>query len=118
VDAYRARWVIEELFKALKTGCQIEKRQLESYDARRIALAIFLPITVQLLWLRDAARSEPAAAPCTTLSARHVQVVLRACSRRPMSATPSNEEAYLALAALGGHLRANGSLGWVVLGRA
>jgi hypothetical protein len=31
VDAYRARWVVEEFFKALKTGCQIEKRQMESY---------------------------------------------------------------------------------------
>lgn len=27
VDAYRARWLIEELFKALKTGCSFEKRQ-------------------------------------------------------------------------------------------
>jgi hypothetical protein len=26
VDAYRARWTIEEFFKALKTGCQFEKR--------------------------------------------------------------------------------------------
>jgi hypothetical protein len=48
VDAYRARWVIEELFKALKTGCQIEKRQLESYEALRNALALFLPIAVGL----------------------------------------------------------------------
>ncbi len=59
VDAYRARWVIEEFFKALKTGCQIEKRQMESYEALRIALALFLPIAVRLLALRDAARTEP-----------------------------------------------------------
>ena len=64
VDAYRARWVIEELFKALKTGCQIEKRQMESYGALRIALALFLPIAVRLLALRDAARSEPDAPAC------------------------------------------------------
>jgi hypothetical protein len=38
VDAYRTRWVIEELFKALKTGCQFEKRQLESYAALRVRL--------------------------------------------------------------------------------
>jgi hypothetical protein len=52
VDAYRTRWVVEELFKALKTGCQIEKRQMESYKALRIALALFLPIAVRLLALR------------------------------------------------------------------
>jgi DDE family transposase len=33
VDQYRSRWVIEEFFKALKTGCAFEKRQLESYRA-------------------------------------------------------------------------------------
>jgi IS4 transposase len=59
VDAYRARWVIEELFKALKTGCNFERRQLESSQSLRIALATFLPIAVQLLALRRAARAEP-----------------------------------------------------------
>lgn len=43
MDAYRARWVIEEFFKALKTGCNFERRQLESFQSLRIALAIFLP---------------------------------------------------------------------------
>jgi hypothetical protein len=35
-----------------------------------------------------------------------------------MSGTPSNQEVYTALAALGGHLRSNGPPGWIVLGRA
>jgi hypothetical protein len=116
VDAYRARWVVEEFFKALKTGCQIEKRQMESYEALRIALALFLPIAVRLLALRDAARSEPNA-PCTALSARQLQL-LRTCGTKPLSATPSNHDVYMALAALGGHLRGNGRPGWIVLGRA
>jgi hypothetical protein len=116
VDAYRARWVVEELFKALKTGCQIEKRQLESYEALRVALAVFLPIAVRLLALRDAARSKPEAS-CVALSARHLQL-LRTCSTRSISATPTNLEVYMALAALGGHLRSNGPPGWIVLGRA
>jgi len=116
VDAYRARWVVEEFFKALKTGCQIEKRQMESYEALRVALAIFLPIAVRLLALRDDARSEPEA-PCVELSARQLHL-LRTCGSRPMSATPSNHEVYMALAALGGHLRSNGPPGWIVLGRA
>lgn len=32
VDSYRHRWKIEELFKALQTGCAYEKRQLGSYQ--------------------------------------------------------------------------------------
>jgi hypothetical protein len=116
VDAYRARWIIEELFKALKTGCQIEKRQMESYDALRIALALFLPIAVRLLALRDAARTEPEQ-PCSALTPTQLQL-LRTCGRKPLSATPINREVYSALAALGGHLRSNGEPGWIVLGRA
>ncbi len=33
VDIYRARWIIEEFFKALKTGCSPEKRQRKATGA-------------------------------------------------------------------------------------
>ena len=33
VDHYESRWLIEEFFKALKTGCAVEKRQLQSLHA-------------------------------------------------------------------------------------
>ena len=33
VDYYRKRWIIEEYFKALKTGCSLEKRLFESANA-------------------------------------------------------------------------------------
>src|SRR5213075_952757 len=52
VDCYRARWVIEEFFKALKTGCQYESRQLESAGSLLNALAIFSPVAWRLLLLR------------------------------------------------------------------
>ena len=44
VDIYRKRWQIEEFFKCLKTGCSFEKRQVESYDAMLILLAMLTPI--------------------------------------------------------------------------
>ena len=75
VDAYRARWLIEEFFKALKTGCALEKRQLESYRALSNALAVFVPIAWRMLVARSLARSSPAnggfpfssdRAPCPT----------------------------------------------------
>jgi hypothetical protein len=89
---------------------------MESYEALLIALALFLPIAIRLLALRDAARTEPDAA-CVALTPRQLQL-LRACGRRTLSATPSNKQVLLALAALGGHLRSNGPPGWIVLGRA
>lgn len=62
VDIYRMRWLIEEYFKALKTGCAIEKRQLESKHALVNALAVLIPIAWRLLRLRALAR-ENASAP-------------------------------------------------------
>ena len=44
VDWYRTRWLIEEFFKCLKTGCAYEKRQLESLDTLLVALALLAPI--------------------------------------------------------------------------
>ena len=51
-----------------------------------------------------------------SLSAKQIDV-LRACGVRPLCTTPTNQEAFIALAALGGHLRSNGPPGWLVLGR-
>jgi len=116
VDAYRARWVIEEFFKALKTGCQFERRQLESYRSLSNALAIFLPLAARLLGLRGAARAAPSE-PCTALTKRQI-ALLRRHTTRFMGAMPTNEEVALALAEFGGHLRSNGPPGWIVLGRA
>jgi hypothetical protein len=116
VDAYRTRWVVEEFFKALKTGCQFERRQLESYQSLDNALAIFLPIAVRLLAIRGASRAAPMG-PCTTMTPQQI-AILRLHTTRAMSPVPTNEEATMALAEFGGHLRSNGPPGWLVLGRA
>lgn len=116
VDAYRTRWMVEEFFKALKTGCQFERRQFESYQSLDNALAIFLPIAVRLLALRGASRAAPSA-PCTTMTPRQI-AILRLHTRRFMSPIPTNEEATMALAEFGGHLRSNGPPAWAILGRA
>jgi hypothetical protein len=116
VDAYRTRWVIEEFFKALKSGCQFERRQLESFKSLENALAIFLPLAVRLLALRGAARAAPADC-CSTLTKQQVDI-LRGHTTRFMSQSPSNEEVTAALAEFGGHQRSNGPPGWAILGRA
>ena len=52
LDAYRARWLIEEYFKAIKTGCKYEQRQLESGEALLRALGVFAVLAWRLLVLR------------------------------------------------------------------
>lgn len=116
IDIYRRRWIIEEFFKTLKTGCAIEKRQLESKDALLNALALFIPIAWRLLALRHLARENPTADGLAALTPRQIQI-LRARAKRPLSATPTCREVMLAVAAEGGHIKNNGDPGWLVLGR-
>jgi hypothetical protein len=115
VDTYRARWVIEEFFKALKTGCALEKRQLESYRALTNALAMFVPVAWRLLMARSMARAAPNAPASTVIS----DVELRLLVHKLKLAKPPTtaEEATAAVARLGGHLRRNGAPGWQTLGR-
>jgi hypothetical protein len=114
VDWYRARWTIEEYFKALKTGCALEKRQLEDLAALVNVLALFIPIAWRLLLLKSEARDTPTA-PATTILEPEELKVLRIAGRKKLSANPTVEEAMLAIAALGGHLKHNGRPGWQTL---
>jgi Transposase DNA-binding/Transposase DDE domain len=116
VDIYRARWTIEEFFKALKSGCAFEKRQLESLHALLNALAIFLPIAWRLLRLRTLSREQPSASANTILSPTQL-AVLKSHKRLKLPPAPSAAEALLAIAALGGHLKNNGAPGWHTLGK-
>jgi hypothetical protein len=116
VDCYRARWMIEEFFKALKTGCQFEKRQLESAHSLLNALAIFAPVAWRLLLLRHLARSDKRAPASSALTLQQLEV-LTAVAKKPLPRRPSARDAMLAVATLGGHLKSNGDPGWLVLGR-
>lgn len=116
VDAYRCRWTIEEFFKALKTGCSYEERQLESFHALENCLAVFLPIAYQLLLIRSQARSAGTESAQTVMHPVQLQV-LRTFARKPLPQRPTVSDVYLAIAALGGHLKRNGEPGWLTLMR-
>ena len=116
VDCYRARWTIEEYFKALKTGCQFEKRQLESAHSLLNALAILAPVAWRLLLLRHLARAAKPPPASSALTMKQLEV-LRAVTKKPLPRRPTTRDAMLAVARLGGHLKNNGDPGWLVLGR-
>lgn len=124
VDAYRARWRIEEFFKALKTGCAFEKRQLESFRTIVNALAVFSIVAWRLLLLRSVASASPEGPAADALTDEQVRVLQTLSTmqapglpRVEMPANATAHEALLAVAALGGHIKNNGSPGWLVLGR-
>jgi Transposase DNA-binding/Transposase DDE domain len=116
VDWYRARWVIEEFFKAIKTGCAYDTRQLETLAGLLNVLATSMPIAWRLLRMRTQARVAPTAAASTVLPAIMIKV-LQVFTRIKIPALPTARDVLLAVAALGGHLKSNGEPGWITLGR-
>jgi hypothetical protein len=116
VDIYRTRWVIEEYFKALKTGCALERRQLENKRAILNALAVFAPIAWQLLLLRSLSRTAPDE-PSPTVLTRLRLALLERHPKLNLRSGATVREAMLAVAQLGGHIKNNGDPGWLVLGR-
>src|SRR5216684_127474 len=107
VDCYRGRWTIEEFFKALKTGCQYERRQLETAHSLLNALAILAPVAWRLLLLRHLARTDSRASATAALTPKQIEV-LRAVAKKPLRRNPTVREAMMAIAGLGGHLKSNG----------
>jgi len=119
VDHYRARWMIEEYFKALKTGCAIEKRQLTSFEGLTKALALFIPMAWHLLALRHLGRATENH-PATKLFDSEQLLLLSALLKKrryELPVRPLLRDVLLGIAALGGHIKNNGDPGWIVLGR-
>jgi hypothetical protein len=116
VDIYRARWVIEEYFKSLKTGCAFEKRQLENERSIFNALGLLVPIAWRLLLLRTLARDRQDAPASEALTPIQLRILAKKAHSK-LSPNPTVREAMLAIAALGGHIKNNGDPGWMVLGR-
>ena len=58
LEYYEKRWLIEEYHKALKTGCRVESRQLQSKEGLERITALLSVVAVRLLQLKSAARTQ------------------------------------------------------------
>ena len=113
VSMYRTRWLIEEFFKALKTGCAYEERQLESEFTLTNALAVLLPVAWGILRIRSLSQTD-STGPATRVLTPSQLAVLR-IERPKLSDNPTVAEALLAIASMGGHIKNNGQPGWQTL---
>lgn len=114
IDIYRARWVIEEFHKALKTGCMFEKRQLESFESITTLLALCYPVACELLRVRSRARER--GIPASEVFRSTELACLRAHpDARPLRDNPTADEVLAVIAGLGGHIKHNGPPGWQTL---
>lgn len=117
VDLYRTRWLVEEFFKALKTGCGYESRQLDSHKTLLVLLGLCIPVAWTLLLMRYLEREAPDSPADAVLPRELLNFLKRVWPRGPVPDHPTVREALWAIAGLGGHLRHNGPPGWLVLHR-
>jgi len=117
---YERRWIVEELHKAMKTGCRIEDMQFTSTARLEPAIALLSVVATTLLNLRDASR-RPDAHTCraTTLLAKDYVEVLSIWRYRQARHDLTVHEFYFALARLGGHQnrKRDHPPGWLILWR-
>jgi hypothetical protein len=115
VDWYRSRWLIEEYFKAIKSGCHYKYRELQSRTGLLNLLAVTLPIAYGILRLRYLARHQHDMPAASVLNP--VQLALLRSSDRRMPENPTLSDALRALAIVGGHVQPKREPGWEILCR-
>jgi len=118
---YTYRWRIERYHYILKSGCQIEKLQLETKDRLMRALAVYSIVASRLLRLTYQVRETPEA-PCTEALTESEWRALYAITHKTtvLSEHPPNmQTAILWIAKLGGFLgrKHDGNPGLKVLWR-
>lgn len=70
VTYYRQRWLLEIYFKILKTGCSVQKLQLETTARLKNALALYEVIAWRIMHLTYLNRTNPEM-PCDSVFAPH-----------------------------------------------
>lgn len=115
VQWYRWRWLLEDFHKALKTGCRIEQRGLQSVEALWNLLAVLTPIALRLLLIRQVAQQAEETPAGEVVSPEIVRIVIHLDKRHRDIATA--KQVWHAIARLGGYLdrTCDGPPGWQTL---
>jgi hypothetical protein len=103
---YARRWGIEVFHRVLKSGCQVETRQLAGADRLEACLAIDMVVAWRIYHLTKLGRETPDV-PCTVYFEEHEWKALVAYVRQsPLepTAVPTLREAMRMVAGLGGFL--------------
>lgn len=113
VDIYRQRWVIEEFFKALKTGCQIERRLLADAEAWFNLTAMLLPVATTVLNLRMNLNLR--LNKTKNIFTKTQLKILKIKAKKYGYELKTYFDAQAVIAKMGGHIRWNGPPGWITL---
>jgi hypothetical protein len=116
---YKTRWVVEELHKAMKTGCRIEALQFTKTSRLEPMIGVLSTVATSLLNLRAASRRPDAhTRRATTLLSKDFVRIL-SIWRYGKALDLSIHDFFQALARLGGHQNRRGDKppGWLILWR-
>jgi hypothetical protein len=118
---YAQRWQIEVLHKVLKSGCQVEQRQLETAARLQRAVRVDLIVAWRVLALCQAGRQTPEGLASDWLSAAEWRALTCYMEERtrPSGRPPTVRQAVRWIAQLGGFLgrRRDGEPGPIVVWR-
>ena len=113
IDIYRHRWLVEEYFKALKTGCQLEKRLLADKKSWWSLTSLMMPIATTLLNLR--LRLDLRMSQASFLISAVQMKILKIKAKEHGYKFKTYSDAQAVIAKLGGHIKWNGPPGWITL---
>jgi Transposase DNA-binding/Transposase DDE domain len=119
INYYEKRWLIEEWHKALKTGCQVERRQLKTSAGLEALTGLLSVVAVRLLQLKEVGRRQPQRSATELIPAPYVELVRRARGRRARPGEWTVRDFFRGVAGLGGFLgrKSDGEPGWITIWR-
>jgi len=102
---YCVRWMVEVLFRTLKTGCRVEQRRFEHVDRFLPCLATYLIITWRTLYVCRLGRAFPEISCEAVFEPAEWKSVYRVVRRQsPPSQAPALREMVRMVAQLGGYV--------------
>lgn len=104
IHYYTCRWEIEVYFRVVKSGCGVQKLQLETADRFVRCLSLYLIIAWRVMYVMRLGRECPEM-PCEAVfSKEEWQAVYQVVHRKAPSKMPTLGEMVIMIAGLGGHL--------------
>jgi hypothetical protein len=104
IDYYVARWAVEIYFRALKTGCRVEKIQLETVHRMKNCLAFYKIIAWRIVFLTYLNRQTPEMSCEAVFAESEWKSVWQVVKKEPPPKTPPTLGEFMALLTrLGGY---------------
>lgn len=117
VELYRCRWIIEEFFKGIKTGCQLESRLLTEASSWYKLFVLSLPIARNLLNLRLLGEKDIEKNDFLNPISPIQMKILQAKALEHNRELRTFEDMWLLIAKIGGYIPRKTPPGWITLYR-